>query len=237
MSDLFSTLASASWPAIAWIAIMAGMGGSLHCIGMCGGLVTACAPDRKSIVTYQFGRLGGYLLLGIFSGTLGSLINLQKTSSWISIVPSVALGGVLIYWGLASWRGKRAELPIPKWFSKVHSKIWQIILPRESEPSNMRPAGVGLFSIFLPCGLLYAVVLSTMTFQNPLKGAFAMFFFWLGTVPAMGVAPQFIKTVLNKIMFKSPKLAGVSFMTIGLLTIGWRVYAQIQASSTSVSCH
>lgn len=64
-------------------ALSMGFFGSPHCLGMCGGIVTAfgmsmqgVSPSKKSalVATYHFGRLLSYSLLGIFASTLGMLV-------------------------------------------------------------------------------------------------------------------------------------------------------------------
>ena len=57
-----------------WVSFLAGLSGSLHCVGMCGGLVTASCDKEKDVFRYQVGRLLGYMAIGAFAGFLGSFI-------------------------------------------------------------------------------------------------------------------------------------------------------------------
>jgi sulfite exporter TauE/SafE len=212
--------------AIPWIAFVAGLGGSLHCVGMCGGLVTACTSTRKSVVGYQIGRLFGYALLGLLAGLFGQFFNYQLFHPLMGILPAVTIGLVLIWWGVAAFKGRKAEVPLPNLFNKVYQKAWTSVVPKLGPEA--KATGVGFFSIFLPCGLLYAIVLTVAAFQNPLKGAMALAFFWLGTVPAMGLAPELMKKVIGNLFGKRPKIAGMSFILIGLVTISWRVVSYYQ---------
>ena len=101
-----------------WVSFIAGLGGSLHCVGMCGGLVTASCERSGDVFRYQFGRLIGYLFLGAIAGTVGSWINVSSFPQ-ISLITGVSVGLLFIYWGIQNYRGKKAELPVPKLFGKI----------------------------------------------------------------------------------------------------------------------
>lgn len=238
MSGHFNQLLDASYYALPWLAFLAGLGGSLHCVGMCGGLVSACAPDKKSIWVYQFGRLLGYSLLGLFAGTIGHLISQSFQHNFMKLVPALTLGALFIFWGWTSYKGKK-EIASPGFIQKTYNHIWKTIMPNMS--GSLKPFGVGFFSILLPCGLLYALVISVAAFHDPIKGLMAMFFFWLGTVPAMALAPNVFQTLMTKFFNKSPRLIGATFMFLGVLTISYRLFmlysGDASAGVEGPSCH
>ncbi len=235
MLDHFEHLKNASVIALPWLAFLVGLGGSLHCVSMCGGLVTACTNNGKGVVRYQFGRLLGYSMLGLFAGTLGSFVNLPEKNIWLQLIPAALLAAMFFWWGYSAIREKKAELPMPAFLRKSYFYLWDLFLPKNEE-HDMRPFGVGLFSILLPCGLLYGVVIVAASFQDPLKGLLAMFFFWLGTVPAMGLAPNFMRGFLTRLVSLSPRFTGLSFIFLGILTISWRVVMLLQ-HTPAASCH
>ena len=113
MSVPFSSLLDASIYALPWLSFLAGLGGSLHCIGMCGGLVGACAPDRKSIWVYQFGRLLSYSLLGLLAGMIGHLISQSFQNQFLNLIPAITLGLLFIFWGFKALRGEK-EINSPR---------------------------------------------------------------------------------------------------------------------------
>jgi len=231
----FDHLLDASLIALPGLAFLAGLGGSLHCVGMCGGLVTASTRDKKGVVLYQLGRLFGYSLLGLFAGTIGNILAFQKGSPILALLPAITLGVMFILWGVGALKGARIEIPVPGIYNRVYKSVWSTVMGSTGS-SPYRPMGVGFFSIFLPCGLLYGIVIVAATLKNPLMGAMAMFFFWLGTVPAMGLAPGIFKKVIGKFFSRSPKVLGFTFMALGILTISWRVFAYFK-SSGGESCH
>ncbi len=220
--DLSSQFSSVPLYYMPWIAFVAGLGGSLHCIGMCGGLVVSCAPTKKSIITYQFGRLLGYSTLGLLAGLFGQIFTLQKENRILTLLPSLLIGGLLISWGIQSFRGKTVEIKLPKFLNLIISKLWKKALTSK-DGSRGRSFLVGGLSIFLPCGLLYGIVLTLASFQNPLVGLLCMAAFWLGTVPAMGLAPELVRRVFKPLFKFAPRFSSVVLFTIGLSIIIFRV--------------
>ncbi|MDD0853401.1 sulfite exporter TauE/SafE family protein [Halobacteriovorax sp. GB3] len=207
---------------------MAGLGGSLHCVGMCGGLVAACAPTKKSIATYQVGRLFGYLLLGLIGGAIGSLLRFRLSHGESSLLAAFSIGALLIYWGVQSYRGKKAEMPLPKFVEKTHRSLWIRSMNLFQDQNSAKSMSVGFLSILLPCGMLYGVIISVSALQSPALAAMLMFFFWLGTLPAMGLAPGIIQKVIKPIFKKAPKLSSIFLIAIGLSTISFRVWGLYQ---------
>ncbi len=225
MSDLLTNFQNF----LPWVSFIAGIGGSLHCVGMCGGLVTATCEKNNDILRYQIGRLIGYLTLGLFAGFLGSLIKLEKASPAIAIIPGLIIGFLFLYWGIQNWRGKKAELPMPKQMGKLYTYLWKKLVYRNLNFS--KSFFTGLISIFLPCGLLYGVILGGVAVQHPLMALISMFFFWLGTIPSMITAPHILKKILNPLRSKLPKTYGATLIIIGVVTVSMRMTTYYNAQS------
>ena len=111
-----------------WVSFVAGLGGSLHCVGMCGGLVTATCEKSSDVIRYQFGRLSGYLLLGLVASGLGSYLTFKTFHPVISLIPAVMIGCLFIFWGIQNFKGKKAELPTPKILGKVYVQLWERLI-------------------------------------------------------------------------------------------------------------
>ncbi|MDO9181106.1 MAG: sulfite exporter TauE/SafE family protein [Bacteriovorax sp.] len=204
-----------------WVSFIAGIGGSLHCVGMCGGLVTATCQKNTDIARYQIGRLIGYLVLGFFAGMLGKIFTLQVASPKMTLIPGLILGLLFLFWGIQNYRGKKAELPLPKFLSRVYTIMWMKFVQTNNNFS--KAFFTGLLSIFLPCGLLYGIVLGIAAFEHSFHALFAMFFFWLGTLPSMILAPSIIQNFLRPMKSKLPRTYALSLIFIGLATITFRV--------------
>lgn len=204
-----------------WVSFIAGFGGSLHCVGMCGGLVTASCEGSKDVFRYQFGRLLGYLMLGALAGMIGSFLNFKTSHPLMTLIPSILVGLLFIFWGVQSFRGKKAEIPTPKFLGRLYTKLWKNLVQKNK--NFTKAFFTGLISIMLPCGLLYGVVLSTVALQHTTDALLSMFFFWLGTVPAMVAAPGVIQRFLKPFKARLPKVYAISLMLIGVMTISFRM--------------
>lgn len=215
--------------------MLAGLAGSLHCVGMCGGLVSSTCHQRSDIWKYQIGRLIGYLFLGLVAAAVGSYFKDVMKHPILSYAPTFMVGGLFIYWGVMSYLGKSTTLFKSKFLSQSYQVLWKKLGLKNS--SLTRSFLVGLISILLPCGLLYGVILSTLAMQDVTLAVLSILFFWMGTLPAMIVAPEIFRNVLLPFQQHRPKLYAVSLMLIGILTLSYRFYGQIHPSSEACQCH
>jgi sulfite exporter TauE/SafE len=204
-----------------WVSFVAGIGGSLHCVAMCGGLVSATCSKSSDIRYYQIGRLMGYLGLGAFAGYLGSFLKFENTSPLFTLIPGISIGVLFMFWGIKNLKGKKAELPMPKFMGKFYGVLWKNLVYKNINFS--KSFLTGLISIFLPCGLLYGIILASVSLQHPLLSLISMLFFWLGTLPSMIIAPSIIQKFLTPLQVKLPKTYASSLILIGILTITVRV--------------
>ncbi len=210
-----------------WVSLLAGLGGSLHCVGMCGGLVTATCDRSADIARYQVGRLLGYLSLGAVAGFAGGFLSFESAPTWLKLLPSFLVGGMFIFWGIKSYRGQKAELPLPKFLHRSYQYLWRRVY--------RKALLTGFISILLPCGLLYGVIAATIALQSPWTAMLGMFAFWLGTLPAMVAAPGLVKRILRPLGQHRPKAYALVLMTVGVFTIGVRAANQLEMSHKPAS--
>lgn len=196
------------------------LSGSLHCLGMCGGLVMACSPTKKHTFSYHGGRLFSYLVLTIIASLIGSIFFLQTAHWSLTMVPALLMGGLLIYAGIFQIQGKKPELPLPRFLKNGLINIWQKLIPQKKSLPLFNSAIAGSLSVFLPCGLLYGVVMAISTFNSPVIAVLSIFTFWLGTMPILVFAP----TLLKKFMAKGPKVLPILMILIGIGTIVYRLF-------------
>lgn len=172
------------------VAFTAGLFGSLHCIAMCGGMSGLFAvhqsakQTRNSLplaLSYNAGRLSSYALIGLVAGLAGSgLLGLLP-----SLVLPLRLLAALAMLGMAVQllTGKASPL------ERAGSSVWKRVSPlaRRFLPTDTKAKalGLGLLWGFLPCGLVYSVLLITLASADPLLGALGMASFGIGTLPAM----------------------------------------------------
>lgn len=217
-----------------WMSLIAGLGGSLHCIGMCGGLVSASCQNQKQISTYQIGRLLGYLLLAFIASLLGSYFKKIFYHSFFIYFPSLLVGGLFIYWGIKSYLGIQIQFPTDRFLNKSYKSLWKLRF--FDHEAITRSFFIGLISILLPCGLLYGVILGSLATQDISVGLLSILFFWLGTLPAMMMAPTIVKKIVNPLQLNRPKIYAISMMLIGVLTIGYRIYGQFYQEKIDKNC-
>lgn len=174
-------------------AIVFGLLGSLHCLGMCAPLIWAVPQQEKAKslwwrnrILYNTGRGLTYALLGALFGLLGESLSLAGWQQKISIGT-----GILILLFLLSAKGVVPNQfqfkPLKRLLSIVRKKIGSM-LQRGGASAQFK---LGLFNGLLPCGLVYMALLASISMGSILGGALYMFVFGLGTFPMMLGAAYF----------------------------------------------
>ena len=198
--------------------------GSPHCLGMCGGFVAFYSKDadKKKLAhfTYNSGRLITYIFLGSLAGFIGQ--KLDKTTNFTGIQNLMAgiTGLLLIIWGVSALFNKQtatSALSNNGLFSGV-KKIYSKIFTSKLSPA-FKSFLIGLMSTLLPCGWLYAFVALAATSGGALQGALLMFFFWLGTLPAMLGFGFFGSYIISKLGRWTPRLTAVLLILAGFFSI------------------
>jgi sulfite exporter TauE/SafE len=207
-------------------AVIVGLLGSSHCLGMCGGIVAALnmgvaeGPTSKprSLFIYQLsynaGRICSYLLVGLLAGSLGAGLAQLGVSpvagKLVAAAFMIALGLYLANW----WRGLVV-------LEKLGHKLWRHIQPLGKRlfpiRNSLQAYLLGMLWGWLPCGLVYAVVAWSLTTNNAYDGAKLMLGFGLGTLPAMLIAGKVFS--FFKDWAKSPlvrRSAGIIVIAFGL---------------------
>ena len=188
----------------AFLAAMAALGlaSGLHCVGMCGGIVTAFSarrgPQWMHTVIFNLGRISSYALAGAGAGALGSL-------SWYATGGQSALyvlaNVVLIFVGL-HLAGLRSPM---RWLERLGAPLWRRVQPLAARLMQVRTLGgayrAGLAWGWLPCGLVYGALAASAFAGSPAGGAAGMAAFGLGTLPwllAAGVAAARLRAWMSR---------------------------------------
>ncbi|OGT98103.1 MAG: hypothetical protein A2079_06805 [Geobacteraceae bacterium GWC2_48_7] len=215
-----------------WLAFSAGIIGSVHCLGMCGGFVAAMSMSVthqghgsriRSHLLYNFGRITTYTILGAAAGLIGSTMNLPmlKTAG----VSLFALANIfIILVGIASIAGfGRFNL---NQLESSGGGLMAIPLRRLlSSRSSLVFYPVGLLLGFLPCGMVYAPLAAAMATGSALHGATVMAALGLGTLPLMfffGTAAATVSIRIQAVMFR---ILGLIVLFMGLSGL-WKVLAK-----------
>jgi sulfite exporter TauE/SafE len=196
-------------------AFVAGLLGSAHCLGMCGGFAAACGSTPGGLPAWHAGRIGTYALLGALAGAMGALV---PGPAWLP----ATLAALLLLWFTLALAGL---VPEPR------------LVPPGLTRAGIRAAGsralgsqiiFGVANGFLPCGLVYSALGLAVAAGTPLGGALAMAAFGLGTTPALSLAAL----GLRRAVMASPwrrRLFAALILGAGLWTIWIRAGNQADA--------
>lgn len=220
MTDLLPVLTAA---------VITGFLGSVHCFGMCGGIsglfainasVASLRTQIPKAIAYNVGRILSYAFLGVAVAVLGK--------SAVASIPDLmapirlASGALIIFVGLQLAFGWRILTPL----ENAGARLWKRIAPAAKGlvPVETMPQALGLGLIWgwLPCGLVYSVLLLAATTADATSGGMVMIAFGLGTMPAM-VATGVSASKLAQFMSGKRLGAGLLIIVLGLATIAMPV--------------
>jgi len=167
-------------------AIIFGLLGSFHCIGMCGPIAFMLPIDRKNktkgffqILSYHLGRLFTYSLIGLLFGFLGRGFYFFGFQQQLSIIVGVLMIVTIIFPKILQ------KLSLSKKISTVVLKIKNSLGKELKKKGNDTFFTIGFLNGFLPCGLVYMAVFGALATSNAFTGSLYMFLFGLGTIPLM----------------------------------------------------
>ena len=211
-------------------AFLVGLLGGGHCAGMCGGIVGAVSlslpgsrPRIGFLLAYNLGRIASYGAAGLLAGAIGAssffldhVLPVERVLYALASVMLILLGLYLA----GIWRGVVV-------LETVGGKLWRQVQPWSKRflPVRTLPQALALGSIWgwLPCGLVYSVVVAALATGSPWRGAALMLAFGLGTLPAllaMGMAAVRMRAVLQHVWVR--RLSGLVVIGFGLLGL-WRL--------------
>lgn len=219
-------------------ALIVGLMGGVHCVGMCGGIVTALSFNMDNgvgaptgrwpiLLGYNLGRVGSYTVLGMLAGWLGGaamdLAGIQAirvAAQFVSVGIMVAMGLYLGGWWFGLVRVER-----------VGAKLWKHIEPlgRRFIPVKNAGAAFVLGGVWgwLPCGLVYSMLIWALTSASPGQGALIMLFFGLGTLPnllMMGVFAASMGAWLKR--QRNRRIAGAIVLALAV----WQLFQAVSVA-------
>ncbi|NWF37255.1 sulfite exporter TauE/SafE family protein [Mariprofundus sp. KV] len=206
------------------IAFSVGFFGSMHCVGMCGGLVSALSMTRPKVwwsglAAYQFGRVTTYAMLGVVSGLIGFSLKQLGSFDQVQFFLTLFAGLIMITFGLnlAGW------MPDP--FARLGARaIGGLGLANRIRSAASKRTPVSWFAIgvangLLPCGLVYAALGLSVASGGVAEAGSAMLAFGLGTIPAMMAAPALVNLLAANRRSLVLKLLGILVILLGLFTM------------------
>lgn len=218
--------------ALALAVLSASLLGSLHCAGMCGGFVAVYAGGLErggarvrlgAHLAYSAGRLAAYASLGAAAGALGAALDATGRLAGVQRAAAVVAGALIVLWGalaLAESRGVR--LPRLVAAPALRGLVRRGVEAVAARPPAARGLAMGLLTGLLPCGWLYAFVITAAGTGSALAGAATMAVFWLGTLPAMigvGIGLAVVSAPLRRYV---PTACALAMIALGLLSVAGR---------------
>lgn len=217
------------FPVSGYLALfLIGLLGGSHCIGMCGGIVSALSvggPPRFSLhLAYSSGRIFSYAVAGAIAGALGGLsltlagqLPVRIALYVLANLMLVALGFYLI--------GVTQSLAFTE---RLGRKLWVHVQPLSKRYLPARTVAqafpLGLLWGWLPCGLVYSALATALTSGSALRGAGLMLAFGAGTLPNLLLAG------LLAVRLKSYAGNPLVRLVAGLLVLGFGVWGLIGAA-------
>ena len=207
-------------------ALVLGLMGSFHCIGMCGPIALSL-PLRGNNITqkitggliYNLGRSSVYGMMGAFFGLIGQSFNMLGFQLWTSVI----IGSYMILSVLlpAIFR-KHLSVNLDFFTTPLRRAIQKLFKVRSYKGMFM----IGIINGLLPCGLVYLAIAGAIGTGTVLLGMAFMVIFGLGTLPMMlliswigNVFTGTIRTKMNRVIPYLVVVIGIIFILRGL-TLG-----------------
>ena len=204
-------------------AFLVGLLGGVHCVGMCGGIVGAVSvglPGQSRwplLLGYNVGRIASYTLAGAVAGGLGLFFSglLPVRHAQQALLAVAALFMILLGLYLGGWWPLLARL------ERLGGHLWKRIEPLGRGLLPVRRPGqalaLGLLWGWLPCGLVYSVLIWSVSAGGAAQGALLMLAFGLGTLPnllLMGAAAARLQGLVRRPGVR--RAAGALILLFGL---------------------
>lgn len=225
-------------------AFFVGLLGGVHCLGMCGsivGVLTSQLPRTGTHwsfhLAYNGGRVASYVAAGALVGAVGQAgllmrdaVPVQHLLFALSSLMLVALGLYLAgIWGAVR---HIEELGTGLWrrIQPLTSRLFPVATPR-------RALALGALWGWVPCGLVYSVLVTALASGSAQQGAAIMLAFAAGTMPNLLAMGLFWERIKHRVQSQPVR------MTAGLLVAGFGVYGLVKVGYTfytygwAGSCH
>ncbi len=229
-------------------AIIFGLLGSFHCIGMCGPIAFILPVDRthtfkklSQITAYHIGRLLAYAIIGLCFGLIGKGLNMFGLQQYLSIAVGVLMIVVILI-PTQTFNTYNLSKPVFRFISKIKTELGKALKKKSADTFLT----IGFLNGFLPCGMVYMAVFASLAIGNAWESSLYMMLFGLGTIPLMTTAIYFgtflnvtVKKRIQKAIPVFVIIIGLLFILRGLgLGIPYISPANMQHSASSqIECH
>ncbi len=204
------------------LAFAGGLAGSLHCLGMCGGLagIVATASPRgawRRITLYNTGRIAMLATIGAVAGAAGTVVLHAGPVNVAERVLAVAAGTATILIGLGQLGMMR-----PRGHSslgRLQQGLTRALAELLRAPSHWAPLAFGTLNAFLPCHLIYAFAAIAAATGSVASGGLTMLAFGLGTLPAMCLPGIVARLVPPRMAAWGSRGLAAVVVAVGIVTV------------------
>jgi sulfite exporter TauE/SafE len=208
------------------MSFVTGLLGTGHCIGMCGGLVSALSLSEAGQkggwgfhLLYNAGRITTYTFIGAVVGWLGSA--LAYTNHFKTVTRTLLLGSdifvILVGLGTA---GLFTWVNISKLDFAGPMKMMTTAVGRLRRlPPALAALPLGLLFGFIPCGYLYAVAITAAQSAKVTTGALMLLAFGLGTTPSLLFVGGTTHWLSGKARTWMLRIAGIIVAGMGIINL------------------
>ena len=206
-------------------AFAAGLLGGVHCAGMCGGMSAALSaasrgPALARIAAFNAGRIGSYAAAGMLAGSVGGIAAVavplhaaQAALLLLSAVFMVLLGLYVAGWSAWLMRVERAGGSLWRRLSPLLARLFPL-------DTHAKALAAGALWGWIPCGLVYSMLVLALASGGAGRGALVMAAFGLGTLPALLAAGMAAQRVLEWRRHAGVRrAAGLAIIAAALLTL------------------
>ena len=204
-----------------WSALIFGLLGSFHCVGMCGPIAFMLPVDRKNpvkrafqLMSYHAGRILTYSVLGLVFGIVGKSFNLFGIQQQLSIIIGVLMIVVILI-PTKIFNKYNFSRPLYKAVGKVKSSMGMAL--KKKDPGTFFT--IGYLNGLLPCGLVYMAIFGALASGGAWEGGLYMAVFGLGTIPLMTTAIYLGNFLKGKAKQRIVKMIPVFVVIVGVLFI------------------
>ena len=208
-------------------ALILGLVASAHCAGMCGGLqmaMQAGGPQEALIrsrsdalvrlLLMNIGRVITYVVAGSVFAAIGyaafSGLNIAASARILRLITGVVIFTIGLQILLANKRPFQFIEPFG-------AALWRSVSKIISHADNSKKQSLvtGIAWGFLPCGLVYSVLLVTVFSNDVSAAALTMLGFGLGTMPSLILTGLVYKRFKDAVSNRSLQRAGGVFFMLG----------------------
>jgi len=202
-----------------WLALSFGLISSLHCLAMCGPLQAVVmgqwlkSKNKYNWLTYHAGRLSTYALLGFGVALAGKALGLPQWQAKFTL-----FAGLILLFGYFGFKAL-------KWDQKLFGLVTPFLhrlKPKATRGQTKNQAwyfATGAVNGLLPCGMVYAALLTALSANSLSLGALYMVVFGLGTLPLLLSFNWFSHSLLLRFGSWVPRLIPITVVLISVLLI------------------